>query len=30
VTQLSTTGRCDLSGLPFQPAVATNSGVAMR
>lgn len=30
VTQLSTTGRCDLSSLPFQPAVATNSGVAMR
>ena len=30
VTRLSTTGRCDLSSLPFQPAVATNSGVARR
>jgi len=30
VTQLSTTGRCDLSSLPFRPAVATNSGVAIR
>lgn len=30
VTQVKTTGRCDLSGLPFQPAVATNKGVAVR
>ena len=30
VTKLATTGRCDLSSLPFQPAVATNRGLATR
>jgi hypothetical protein len=27
---LRTTGRCDLSGAPFRPATATNSGLATR
>jgi hypothetical protein len=29
-TALQTVGRCDLSSLPFQPAVATNKGTAVR
>jgi hypothetical protein len=29
-TALQTAGRCDLSSLPFQPAVATNRGAAVR
>jgi hypothetical protein len=29
-TELQTVGRCDLSSLPFQPAVATNTGTAAR
>jgi hypothetical protein len=30
VIGFTTTGRCDLSGAPFRPAVATNSGTAQR
>jgi hypothetical protein len=29
-TTVTTRGRCDLSALPFQPAVATNRGIAVR
>lgn len=28
--ELTTTGRCDLSALPFSPAMAKNSGIATR
>jgi hypothetical protein len=27
---IRTVGRCDLSGAPFRPAMATNSGLATR